>query len=116
MPILGTINPNMGIVKKSTPAVDALRSVAPKKSVRAPLAVREARADYGVSGEPLRSAPSSLADALLTTTQQRVLGLLFGLPDRSFFANELITLTGSGSGGVQRELLRLESSGIVTAR
>ena len=58
--------------------------------------------------------PTSLADALFTTTQQRVLALLFGQPGRSFFASELIGLTGSGSGAVQRELKRLASSGLVS--
>jgi len=57
---------------------------------------------------------TSLADALFTTTQQRVLSLLFGQPSRSYFASELIELTGSGSGAVQRELQRLVSSGLVT--
>ena len=57
---------------------------------------------------------TSLADALFTTTQKRVLSLLFGQPSRSFFASELIELTGSGSGAVQRELQRLVSSGLVT--
>lgn len=50
---------------------------------------------------------ASLADALFTTTQQRVLGYLFGQPERSFFATELIKLAGGGSGGVQRELALL---------
>jgi hypothetical protein len=59
-------------------------------------------------------ASTSLADALFTTTQQRVLALLFGQPSRSFFASELIELTGPGSGAVQRELKRLASSGLVT--
>lgn len=59
--------------------------------------------------------PTSLADALFTTTQQRVLALIYGQPSRSFFASELIALTGSGSGAVQRELKRLASSGLVTA-
>ena len=57
--------------------------------------------------------PNSIADALFTTTRQRLLGLLFGQPSRSFFATELIALTGSGSGAVQRELKRLASSGLV---
>ena len=57
--------------------------------------------------------PTSLADALFTTTQQRLLALLFGQPARTFFVTELITLTGSGSGAVQRELRRLTSSGLV---
>lgn len=61
-------------------------------------------------------AATSLADALFTTTQQRVLGLLFGQPSRSFFASELIALTGSGSGAVQRELKRLTSSGLLTVK
>lgn len=60
--------------------------------------------------------PVSLADALFTTTQQRVLALLFGQPSRSFFASELIELTGSGSGAVQRELQRLAASGLVTVK
>ncbi len=50
--------------------------------------------------------PVGLADALFTTTQQRVLRLLFGQPARSFFATELLALTQSRSGAVQRELRR----------
>jgi predicted nucleotidyltransferase len=59
---------------------------------------------------------ANLSDALFSTTQQRVLGLLFGQPDRSFYATELIGLAGVGSGGVQRELARLAQSGLVTVR
>lgn len=58
---------------------------------------------------------TSLADALFSGTQQRVLGLLFGQPQRSFYANELISLTGSGSGAVQRELQRLVQSGLAVS-
>ena len=54
-----------------------------------------------------------MIDALFTKTQQRVLALLFGQPERSFFATELIELTRSGSGAVQRELQRLADSGLV---
>ena len=61
-----------------------------------------------------RTRESSFADALFSTTQQRVLGLLFGQPDRSFYATELIGMTGAGSGAVQRELARLETSGLVS--
>ncbi len=57
---------------------------------------------------------SNLADALFSSTQQRILALLFGQPQRSFFATELIELTRSGSGAVQRELHRLAQSGLVT--
>lgn len=61
-------------------------------------------------------ARTRLGDALFTTTQQHVLGFLYGQPERSFFANELIGLTGSGSGAIQRELARLVDSGLVTSR
>ena len=65
---------------------------------------------------PKARRPASLADALFTGTQQRVLAWLFGQPDRSFYATELIGLAGAGSGAVQRELVRLAQSGLVTAR
>lgn len=57
---------------------------------------------------------TSLANALFSSVQQRVLGYLFGQPERSFFATELIKLAGGGSGAVQRELARLEDSELVT--
>ncbi len=57
---------------------------------------------------------SALADALFTSTQQRVLALLFGQPNRSFFVTELMSLADSGRGAVQRELARLAQSGLVT--
>ena len=44
--------------------------------------------------------PASMADALFTATQQRVLALLFGQPDRSFFTKELIDLAGGGYGAI----------------
>ena len=77
----------------------------------------------GIKKSSIRSSTKSkanppqgggLADALFTKVQQRVLAVLFGHPDRSFYANELIALAGSGTGAVQRELARLASSGLVT--
>jgi predicted nucleotidyltransferase len=65
---------------------------------------------------PGKPRPAGLADALFTGTQQRVLAWLFGQPERSFYATELIGLAGAGSGAVQRELARLTQSGLVTAR
>ncbi|AZP11929.1 nucleotidyltransferase domain-containing protein [Undibacterium parvum] len=56
------------------------------------------------------------SDALFSKTQQRVLTVLFGQPDRSFYANEIITLADSGSGAVQRELARLEAASLITAQ
>lgn len=71
----------------------------------------------GMKRDPgTKRGEGSLADALFSTTQQRVLALLFGQPDRSFYATELIKLVGAGSGAVQRELARLEQSGLVTVR
>ena len=60
-----------------------------------------------------RSASTSLAGALFSGTQQRVLALLFGQPERRFYATEIIGLVGAGSGAVQRELARLQQSGLV---
>ncbi len=85
MPKLGFIMPNMGTVK-------------PADNFELP---------------PVKA--TNLGDALFTGTQQRVLALLFGQPARSFFANELIALTGSGSGAVQRELKKLTESGLVNS-
>lgn len=71
----------------------------------------------GKSNTPIQSKPpAGLAGALFTGTQQRVLGLLFGQPDRSFYATEIISLADVGSGAVQRELARLAQSGLVTLR
>jgi predicted nucleotidyltransferase len=68
-----------------------------------------------VSRRDTPKTPSpSLADALFAKVQQRVLGVLFGNPRRSFYANEVIGLARSGTGAVQRELARLEASGLVT--
>ena len=64
----------------------------------------------------LGKGSASVADALFTSTQQRVLGFLFAQPGRSYYATELIGLAGVGSGAVQRELARLVSSGLVTVR
>lgn len=58
---------------------------------------------------------TGLADALFSATQQRVLAKLFGHPERSYYANELISTTGGGSGAIQRELAKLERSGLITA-
>lgn len=63
---------------------------------------------------PTAPKRTSLADALFSTVQQRVLAYLFGQPERSFFATELIRLAGGGSGAVQRELALLADSGLVT--
>jgi predicted nucleotidyltransferase len=65
---------------------------------------------YTISSAPV----SRVADALFSKVQQRVLAVLFGNHSRSFYANELIALAGSGSGAVQRELTQLAAAGLVT--
>ncbi|EJN21565.1 transcriptional regulator [Pseudomonas sp. WJP1] len=56
----------------------------------------------------------SLSEALFTTTQQKVLGLLFGKPDRSFYANEIARWAQVGKGSLMRELDRLQRAGVLT--
>jgi len=70
----------------------------------------------GLRTKSRRSRRRSLADALFTRTQQRVLGVLFGEPERSLYASELIRTAGTGSGAGQRELAKLEGSGLVLGR
>lgn len=70
----------------------------------------------GMRKRPSRHRRPSLIDALLTKTQQRVLGVLFGNPERSVYATELMKQAGTGSGAAQRELAKLERSGLVTVR
>ena len=56
------------------------------------------------------------AEALFTKTQQRVLGLLFADPERSFYTNEIVRFSETGIGSVQRELQRLASAGLLTVQ
>jgi Polymerase beta, Nucleotidyltransferase len=65
-------------------------------------------------GTASRKSPrSAVAAALFTPVQQRVLGLLFGQPERRFQSAELIRLAGSGTGAVHRQLQRLAAAGLV---
>jgi len=66
--------------------------------------------------EAVGPAASGVADALFSKVQQRVLAVLFGNHSRSFYANELIALAGSGSGAVQRELAQLAAAELVTVK
>ena len=59
---------------------------------------------------------SQLGDALFTTTQQRVLGLLYSQPGRSFYTKEILRLTGMGVATIKRELDRMVAAGILTLR
>ena len=57
----------------------------------------------------------SIGDALFTKTQQKVLGLLFGKPDQSFYTNEVMRWVSMGRGTVSRELDKLVAAGILTS-
>lgn len=57
-----------------------------------------------------------MVSALFPKVRQRVLGVLFGNPHRSFYANEVIALAQSGTGAVQRELATLSEAGLLTVK
>lgn len=57
---------------------------------------------------------SQLGNALFTTTQQKVLGLLYGQPDKSFYTKEILRLTGMGVATIKRELDRMLAAGILS--
>ncbi len=90
VPNMGTIMPSMGT-----------KTERPRKKARAQ------DKPSGVTGQ--------IACALFTATQQRVLGLLFGQPERSFYLSEIRNRTGTGTGALQRELGRLTDAGLATA-
>jgi len=56
----------------------------------------------------------SLSNALFSKVQQRVLALIFGHSDRSFYTSEIVRSVHSGTGAVERELSRLQRSGLVS--
>lgn len=91
---LGRIVPELGMLTMAKPLHPATR----------------ARSGSATTGR------TALADALFTSTQQKVLGLLFGQLERSFFVTQIMELAQSGRGAVQRELQRLESAGLVSVQ
>jgi len=58
----------------------------------------------------------SIATALFSDSQTRVLQWLFGQPERGFHLNELLRLTGLGSASLQRELNKLVDAGLVRSQ
>ncbi len=56
---------------------------------------------------------SQLGQALFTTTQQKVLGLLYTHPEKSFYTNEILRLTGMGVATIKRELESMVAAGIL---
>ena len=58
----------------------------------------------------------TIADALFTSSQSRLLPWLFDQPERAYHLSELRRLTGLGSASLQRELNRLVSAGLVDSQ
>lgn len=56
---------------------------------------------------------TKIGDALFTKTQQKLLAVLFGQPDKSFYLNELVRLIDMGRGAVSRELSKLTDAGLL---
>lgn len=63
--------------------------------------------------EPTMSA-IPLSDALFSATQQKILSLLYGKPEQSFYTNEISRWAQVGKGSLTRELERLHQAGILT--
>jgi predicted nucleotidyltransferase len=59
---------------------------------------------------------ASLSNALFSNVQQRVLALIFGNPEQSFYTSEIVRRVHSGTGAVERELARLEQSGLASVQ
>ena len=57
---------------------------------------------------------SSLGSLLLGKTRLSILSLLLLQPERRLYLRQILRLTGTGQGAVQRELAKLASAGILT--
>lgn len=56
----------------------------------------------------------SISEVLFSGIQRKVLALLFGEPDRTFYASEIEKRCKTGRGALQRELERLTGAGILS--
>ena len=65
-------------------------------------------------GSPGKPRPLEGKTALFDAVQGRILGLLFGQPERRFGGSELIQLARGGTGAAHRQLRRLAEEGLVT--
>ena len=57
---------------------------------------------------------SAIASVLFTKTQQRLLAVLYGKPDTSFYLNEIVRLASMGKGTVVREIKKMTEAGLLT--
>ncbi len=58
----------------------------------------------------------NVSSVLFSKVQQQLLGLLYGHPNSDFYTNEIIRFIKSGTGAVQRELVKLVDSGLITVK
>lgn len=56
---------------------------------------------------------TNIGDALFTKAQQKVLTLLFGQPEKSFYLNEVVRYAAMGKGVISRELAKLTAAGLL---
>jgi predicted nucleotidyltransferase len=56
----------------------------------------------------------SIGDALFSKSQQKVLGLLYAKPDKTFYTNEIMRWAAMGRGTISRELEKLVAAGLLT--
>lgn len=56
---------------------------------------------------------TTIGDALFTKAQQKVLAVLFGQPDKSFYLNEIVRHADMGRGAISRELNKLTDAGLL---
>lgn len=61
----------------------------------------------------MKNEPISIATALFGRTQQAVLALLFGQPDRPFYLRQISLAAGTGTSQVQKELDNLTRAGLI---
>jgi len=61
----------------------------------------------------MKSKEIHKTQTLFPKVRQRVLELLYGKPDQLFYTNEIIRLSDSGTGAVQRELTKLTNMNLI---
>lgn len=59
---------------------------------------------------------AGLGAALFSKTQQRILGLLFGHPDRSYYLNKIVHFAAIRIGTVPCELEKFPTAGLLTVK
>ena len=69
----------------------------------------------GMKAISSRSHRKSLADALFTKTQQRIMRVLFGQPERSFYASRSL-IRDAAAGDSHRLLAKLDNGHLVAER